>query len=362
MALMPGVTHRLIDASGSGRLSPNVVCVHTIVGRDPASAAHFSTGGYGEITQSRDTLYRSAANLNGNWRVIAIENEDIGAPFPAWDVRDGHAVPAFTAAQMEAIARILAWCHRVHGIPLVFVTDSRPTTRGVAFHRAGCDGNFAGYAFAGRVSGGELWSSAYGKVCPGDRRIFQLRDVIIPRARVLAGLATGGPRMATLDAEDLVNVATATRNAILDYRAEWPNQFGTYRESHQLWELLSHPYFTTSDSYKALGRIEAALAALQGELEETELDIVAAFRDPTNPADAEQTLQILAGVRSIVEADQDTTIEVGPEHLVAFAEAVAAKVPEHLRPVLGQAIAQVLTRGTEEYPALPPGDTEEVRQ
>jgi hypothetical protein len=42
-----------------------------------------------------------------------------------------------------------------------------------------------------RVSGGELWSKAYGKVCPGDRRIDQLIDVVIPR--VHAAVYGGGP-------------------------------------------------------------------------------------------------------------------------------------------------------------------------
>ena len=81
MARMPG-------AVWMGEQSPQVqmdrydiVCVHTIVGYAPAHAAHFSTKADGTIIQSRDTAYRSAANLNGNHRVIAIENEDHGPAF-----------------------------------------------------------------------------------------------------------------------------------------------------------------------------------------------------------------------------------------------------------------------------------------
>jgi hypothetical protein len=184
MALMPGVTHQLIGA-GTNMARYDIVCVHTIVGYAPASAAHFSTRASGQIIQSRDTQYRSAANLNGNPRVIAIENEDHGAAYGSWS---GSNVPAFTAQQCEAIALIILFCHRAHGIPIVLCPDSRPGSRGIAYHRQGCDGNFGGYAFGGRVSGGELWSSSVGKVCPGDRRIRQLIEVIIPRARVLAGL------------------------------------------------------------------------------------------------------------------------------------------------------------------------------
>jgi hypothetical protein len=166
----------------------DIVCVHTIVGRAPAHAAHLSTDGYGGIYQSRDTRFRSAANYNGNPRIIAVENQDFGEPFPVWNFNDGHAVPGFTAAQMESIARILVWAYFTHGIPLVLCPDSRPGSRGVAYHRQGVDGNFAGYSYPGRVAGGELWTTARGKVCPGDRRISQLIEVIIPRARVLAGL------------------------------------------------------------------------------------------------------------------------------------------------------------------------------
>lgn len=200
MAVMPGVqfTNTAVAPSMSRY---DIVCIHTIVGFAPAHAAHFSTRWDGHIFQSRDTRYKSAANLNGNHRIIAIENEDYGSAFGSWNTSDGHAVPAFTEAQIEAIARICAWAHQAHGIPLVLCPDSKPGSRGIAFHRQGCDGNFAGFAFGGRVAGGELWSSAFGKVCPGDRRIDQLINRIIPRARQLAGLESGGFLMALSDQE-----------------------------------------------------------------------------------------------------------------------------------------------------------------
>jgi hypothetical protein len=166
----------------------DVVCVHTIVGNPPAHAAHFSTRADGHIFQSRDTAYRSAANYRGNHRVIAIENDDHGPEYGVWNTRDGHAVPRFTVAQVEAVAQICAWAHRTHGVPLVLCPNSLPTSRGIAYHRQGIDGNWTGYAYGGRVTGGELWSESGGKVCPGDRRIRQLIEEIIPRAREIAGL------------------------------------------------------------------------------------------------------------------------------------------------------------------------------
>src|SRR5690554_5798910 len=107
----------------------DVVCLHTIVGRAPAHAAHFSVHADGTIDQSRDTKYRSGANLDGNHRVIAIENEDWGGPFGTWNVNDGHAVPDFTDAQIEANAQILAWAHQTHGIPLQLCPNSKPSSR-----------------------------------------------------------------------------------------------------------------------------------------------------------------------------------------------------------------------------------------
>lgn len=165
----------------------DIVCLHTIVGNPPAHAAHFSTRADGHIYQSRDTKHRSAANLHGNHRIIAIENDDHGPEFGPWNVNDGHAVPPFTEQQIESIAKICAWAYQTHGIPLVTCPDSKPGSRGIAFHRQGIDGNWAGYAYGGRVPGGEVWTSSRGKVCPGDRRISQISR-IITRARQIAGL------------------------------------------------------------------------------------------------------------------------------------------------------------------------------
>lgn len=153
----------------------DIVCVHTIVGFAPAHAAHFSVHANGTIVQSRDTAFQSAANLDGNPRVIAVENEDHG---PAFGDRAGSAVPPLTDAQVVANARILRWAHATHGIPLHLCPDSRPGSRGLAYHRQGINGNFGPLRFPGRVAGGEVWSEHFGKVCPGDARIAQLPQIL----------------------------------------------------------------------------------------------------------------------------------------------------------------------------------------
>lgn len=177
MARMPGAIWQG-EHGGVPMSRYDIVCVHTIVGYAPAHAAHFSVKADGTILQSRDTKYKSAANLEGNDRVIAIENEDHGPAFGSWNINDGHAVPALTSAQVAANARILRWAHEVHGVPLQLCPDSRPTSRGLAYHRQGIDGNFDTYAYPGRVSGGEVWTKWVGKVCPGDEKIAQLPEIL----------------------------------------------------------------------------------------------------------------------------------------------------------------------------------------
>jgi hypothetical protein len=186
MARMPGADWLGEHSPGTPMTRWDVVCVHTIFGYAPAHAAHFSVKADGTIQQSRDTAFRSAANLNGNHRVIAIENEDHGPAFGNWS---GSDVPPLTDAQVIANGRILAWAHREHGIPLKMCPNSRPTAKGLGYHRLGIDGNFGGYRFGGRVSGGEVWTSSYGKVCPGDNRIAQLPLIL----RTAQQIVRGGP-------------------------------------------------------------------------------------------------------------------------------------------------------------------------
>jgi len=143
--------------------------------------SHFMTSGAGDIDQYQDTAHQAEANGAANSRAISVENADMGPQFAPWNTGDGNAVPPFTPQQIEANARIAAWAHQQHGIPLELVPDSRPGRRGIGYHRLGVPG----YATAG----GELWSSARGKSCPGPKRIAQIPQ-IIARARQLVAPPT----------------------------------------------------------------------------------------------------------------------------------------------------------------------------
>lgn len=195
MAVMPGVDWRPVPEHGGAMHAHDIICIHTMVGSlwgtdayfrkpNPQANSHFGTGPDGHIIQWVDTSNQSWANLNGNGRVISIENADMGAPFPNWS---GSDVPPFTDAQVEAIAKIIAWACRTYGIPCELIPDSKPGRRGVGYHRQGIDGSYPDH----RVTGGELWSRSAGKVCPGDRRVAQMRR-IVDRARQLLGQAPSG--------------------------------------------------------------------------------------------------------------------------------------------------------------------------
>jgi hypothetical protein len=176
----------------------DVVILHTMVGSLDGTDTYFRSGGYGGTEshfgvggegrsyQWQDTDYQAEANLAANYRAISIETEDRNSKFfPTWNSNDGSAVPAWTDRQIEEIARIVAWCCTVHNIPCQLAHDSKPGTRGIAYHRLGVDGNFPDH----RVTGGEVWSSATGKVCPGNRRIAQIPKVIEKARRIMGGVS-----------------------------------------------------------------------------------------------------------------------------------------------------------------------------
>lgn len=209
MARMPKATWLGEHSPGRPMVRHDIVCVHTIVGFAPAHAAHFSVKADGTILQSRDTRFQSGANLNGNRRVIAIENEDHGRSFGDWNTSNGHAVPALTFEQVEGNAEILAWAHRTHGIPLRLALNSRPTSRGLAYHRQGIDGDFSDFEYPGRVSGGEVWSEARGKVCPGDRKIDQRHEILTRAIEIVNGVD-----MTKLSQESLDQIRRLVREEI----------------------------------------------------------------------------------------------------------------------------------------------------
>lgn len=194
MSRMPGAIWQPLAANWADMPKMrawDIFCVHTMVGglegtdnyfrvvNGPGfvgTESHFGTGYDGTIIQWQDTDYQADANYHGAWHVISVENADTGTGFPKWS---GSDVPALTDAQVEANARIAAWLHTEHGIPLDTIPDAKPGRRGLGSHRLGIPGYMA--------VGAELWSKSGGKACPGDRRVAQLPAISARAKQIAAG-------------------------------------------------------------------------------------------------------------------------------------------------------------------------------
>lgn len=201
--LVPGTTWDPLGKQTQPAMDAHdIYCIHTMAGTFEGTDAMFHNNGYGGTESHfgvredgfakewQDLRYTADANFQGNPRVISVENEDTGPPFPKWS---GSNVPPFTPAQLSTIIRIgtvvcskafhkdcpSSWlCHQ-HGIPPTLIPDTRAGRRGIGYHRQGIDGDFTD-GYPGRQGVGEKWSTGTGKPCPGKNRIDQVIHTIIP--------------------------------------------------------------------------------------------------------------------------------------------------------------------------------------
>ena len=185
MAILQGAIVKIVARHNTPRVGKRGFCLHIAVSNGASLFIYFNqpgnptshfyvrstgnTDGMADFEQYVDTKYRAPANLEGNPTLISLETQG--------GVGDDLDRP-WSATMAKRIAWILAECHRLDGIPLQLMPNSLPASTGVGYHRLGVD--------PWRVDAGELWSSAYGKVCPGGARIAQIPD-IITRAQQIAG-------------------------------------------------------------------------------------------------------------------------------------------------------------------------------
>lgn len=210
MPWYPKARHHNVRRDTGRRITPVRINHHTAVTNaqhlDGQAAnlkmpyPHFMIGRDGQVVQYQDTSLMARADLNGNPDTISIETWD-GYPngAPGYWAHNGD-VPPWTDAQVRAIVELDQWILSQHkSIPLRLATDSLPgkSSHGLSWHRLGCDGNFpAQWPWHGRKPGGLRYSNSFGKVCPGDRRIRQLVDVIFP---ALNGSDVAGVTLPPLD-------------------------------------------------------------------------------------------------------------------------------------------------------------------
>lgn len=193
MGVYSGATYRPISWAQRTRsgTKPTAVVLHVTASNassqydyfknSGAACSHFHVAKNGHVEQYIDTVYRSAADLDGNYRTISIETQGLD---------DG---TGWTPEQVTAIAGIVAWANVEHGIPLRLMESSFTSEHGLGWHRLGIDGNWPALpnVLAGRKQrgGGEYWSHATGKTCPCDPRIHQVDDVLAQAQSGSSGFA-----------------------------------------------------------------------------------------------------------------------------------------------------------------------------
>jgi hypothetical protein len=185
--LMPGAVWKPVKNGGAGRPARRKgrgVCLHVAVSESSSLAGYFATADAdshfyvtkaGVIEQYVDADVIAWANTNGNATLLSVETQG--------GVTNAELEP-WTPEQIEALARICAWAHNAEGVPLSAMPDSLAASRGIGYHRLGID--------PWRVAGGESWSSARGKICPGAAKVAQIPQ-IIARANVLVGVPATPP-------------------------------------------------------------------------------------------------------------------------------------------------------------------------
>ena len=196
MAWYPSAIRRDIGRTKTALVNPQRVTLHTAVTNANSLAGAFKDGPYchfyvradGTVEQHQDTAYRAAADLQGNDNTVSIETWDAyresapNKPIPydgngvsGW--RSTSDVPAWTDKQITALIALLQWLWKTHpSIPRKLATDSKigATSHGVAWHKLGVPSTTGATV---SQTGGMLWSTSAGKVCPGARRIAQIPGI-----------------------------------------------------------------------------------------------------------------------------------------------------------------------------------------
>ena len=132
------------------------------------ASSHFHVAKNGTVEQYVDADLIAWTTGEGNPTTVGVETQ-------------GYGTEEWTDAQVEELAALCRWAARTYGFPLRRMKSSKPGARGVGTHRLGVNGNFPNTGIQrGREQrgGGELWSSARGKTCPGDKRQAQFPGIV----------------------------------------------------------------------------------------------------------------------------------------------------------------------------------------
>jgi N-acetylmuramoyl-L-alanine amidase len=166
--------HNIPPGSNDRNIDARIICIHTMVGTMETSEqrfkgpegieAHFGVAKDGRVWQWRDTSRQADSQFKGNDYCISIETEDDFQPETRW-----------TDRQFQSLIDLITWIGEQHDIPFRLVKTTKE--RGIGFHRQFPD-----------------WLIEP-KSCPGDKRLAQLKNELIPELKE--------PHMSAADVEAL---------------------------------------------------------------------------------------------------------------------------------------------------------------
>jgi hypothetical protein len=145
----------------------------------------------------------------------------------------------WTPAQCARIADIMRWeASQPGGAPLEQLPDSRAGRRGWGPHRLGIK-HSAGPRPGWWQPGGEVWSNALGKECPGDAKVAQVPQII--------QLARSGDDM-PLNQDDLNKISVVVKQwaqaAVTEPTIDWGCRNETRTHSKTSWYSTGGPWGT----------------------------------------------------------------------------------------------------------------------
>lgn len=222
MPIYPGATQRLLTGYKKARTEKvRTIVLHSTAGGAASPYPTFAKGGAcstgwvgyeGQIEQYLDGDWMDAADLYSGGGPYALSLETAS---------NVQATDPWTDAQLDAIVSFIDWACREYGIPrrrAQYAGDA-----GIAWHRMGVVGSFPAGDLGGltQIGRGDTWSTSRGKACPGDKRIRQAIDVVIPRV-VALGVSGGGgmsvPTTSTGGSSSTTSSTTPVGDLVVDGR------------------------------------------------------------------------------------------------------------------------------------------------
>lgn len=158
----------------------------------------------GRMRQHQYIDRRTYADLDGNGETFSVEHE-------------GWPGQSLTENQLDNDARLFAHLVTHYGVPNRIATWD--DTRGLAWHRLGCKGNFGAFdkndpCTWSASQTGQRWSTAFGKTCPTDNFIKQIPEIYARAQKYISGTPGGSPAPTPTDWLDMFKDEADFKRAI----------------------------------------------------------------------------------------------------------------------------------------------------